>query len=204
MPTLVISTEAPAVPGPLQGRWTYADWEALPDDGYIYEVIDGALYTTTAPGTFHQWIVISLVQYLAIPAKAQGLGYAFTSPIGVLMPVCDPVQPDFVFVRQSNASIIYDRRIRGVPDLIIEILSPNSAIYDTQVKMQAYAHAGVPEYAIIDPRTHTLDYYRLQAPGQYESAQQHVSGSDEIRFDCLPGVTLRIADLFAGAPDPTP
>ncbi len=203
MPTLVISTEAPAVPGPPQGRWTYADWEALPDDGYIYEVIDGALYMTTAPGTFHQWIVISLVQYLAIPAKAQGLGYAFTSPIGVLMPGCDPVQPDFVFVRQSNASIIYDRRIRGVPDLIIEILSPNSAIYDTQVKMQAYAHASVPEYAIIDPRTHTLDYYRLQAPGQYESAQ-HFSGSDEIRFDCLPGVMLRIADLFAGAPDPTP
>ena len=33
MTTLVIPTEAPAVPGPPQGQWTYADWERLPDDG---------------------------------------------------------------------------------------------------------------------------------------------------------------------------
>ncbi len=52
MRTLVISTDAPTVPGPPQGHWTYADWEALPDDGNIYEIIDGVLYRTTAPGSF--------------------------------------------------------------------------------------------------------------------------------------------------------
>ena len=40
MTTLVIPTEAPAVPGPPQGQWTYADWEALPDDGNRYEILD--------------------------------------------------------------------------------------------------------------------------------------------------------------------
>jgi hypothetical protein len=57
MTALVLPTDAPAVPGPPQGQWTYADWEELPDDGNRYEIIDGVLYMTTAPSSFHQWIV---------------------------------------------------------------------------------------------------------------------------------------------------
>lgn len=200
MRTLVIATDAPTVPGPPQGHWSYADWEALPDDGNIYEIIDGVLYMTTAPSTFHQWITLSLVQYLAVPAKVQGLGYAFSAPVGLLIPGCDPVQPDFVFVRQANAAIIRDRRIRGVPDLILEILSPGNVVYDTQVKLVAYAMAGVPEYAIVDPRSRSLDHFRLHSPGRYDGPQTYAEGAS-LSFACLPGIALRIGDLFAGAPD---
>lgn len=203
MRTLVISTDAPTVPGPPQGHWTYADWEALPDDGNIYEIIDGVLYMTTAPSSFHQWIQQRLYRYLGIPVEDNRLGFVFTAPIGLLIPGCDPVQPDFVFVRQASAGIIRDRRIRGVPDLIIEILSPNSVVYDTQVKLGAYARAGVPEYAIIDPRARTLDHYRLHSPGRYDGPRSF-GETDVVSFDCLPAIRLRIADLFAGAPDPTP
>ena len=31
MTTLILATDAPAVPGPPQGRWSYADWQTLPD-----------------------------------------------------------------------------------------------------------------------------------------------------------------------------
>ena len=31
------------LPGPPQGRWTYADYAALPDDGQRYEIIEGVL-----------------------------------------------------------------------------------------------------------------------------------------------------------------
>ncbi|PDW01895.1 hypothetical protein CJ255_16835 [Candidatus Viridilinea mediisalina] len=202
MRTLVLPTDAPTVLGPPQGRWTYADWEGLPDNGQIYEVIQGVLYMTTAPSNFHQWIILSLVQHLALPAKLQGLGYAFTAPIGLLIPGCDPVQPDFVFVRQANAGIIRDRRIRGVPDLIIEILSPNNVIYDTQVKLRAYAHAGVPEYAIVDPMTRSLAYYRLESVGRYAGAETFDEQA-QLSFACLPELNLVVADLFAGAPDTT-
>lgn len=44
MTTLVIPTEAPAVPGPPQGQWRYADWAVLLADGNRYEIIDGALF----------------------------------------------------------------------------------------------------------------------------------------------------------------
>jgi Uma2 family endonuclease len=202
MTTLVISTDAPAVAGPPQGRWTYADWEQLPDDGNRYEIIDGALYMTTAPSSFHQWIVQELVEYIGIPAKNQGLAFTFPAPIGVIMPGCDPVQPDFVVVLASRASIIRERRIMGVPDVIVEILSPGSTAYDQQVKREAYARAGVPEYAIVDPATRTLSHYRLEAPGRY--ADPHVHGAAEVMsFDCLPAIHVPIGELFAGAPDTT-
>ncbi len=203
MTTLVIPTEeVHAVAGPPQGHWAYADWQTLPDDGKRYEVIDGVLYMTTAPSSFHQWIVQRLVRYVGLPMEDQGLGFGFTAPIGVLMPGCDPVQPDYVVVLQANASIIRGGRIRGVPDLIVEVLSPGSIAYDQGVKLEAYARAGVPEYAIIDPATRTLSHYRLAAEGQYE--QPRVYGEhDTMSFDCLPSIVVPVAQLFAGAPDTT-
>jgi Uma2 family endonuclease len=174
----------------------------LPDDGKRYEIIDGALYMTTAPSSFHQWIVQELVEHIGIPAKNQGLAFTFPAPIGVIMPGCDPVQPDFVVVLASRMSIIRDRRIRGVPDIVVEILSPGSTAFDQQVKLEAYARAGVPEYAIVDPATRTLRHYRLEAPGRY--ADPHVHGAAEVvSFDCLPTIRVPVGELFAGAPDTT-
>ena len=202
MTTLVISTDAPAVAGPPQGHWTYADWEQLPDDGKRYEIIDGALYMTTAPSSFHQWIVQELVEHIGIPAKNQGLAFTSPAPIGVIMPGCDPVQPDFVVVLASRASIIRDRRIMGVPDIIVEILSPGNTAYDQRVKLEAYARAGVPEYAIVDPATRTVRHYRLGAPGRYADPQIHGT-ADVMSFDCLPTIRVPVGELFAGAPDTT-
>jgi Uma2 family endonuclease len=182
--------------------WNYARWEQLPDDDNRYEVIDGVLYMTTAPSFFHQWIVLALAQYIGIPAKEQGLAFAAIAPIGVLMPGCDPVQPDFVVVRKDNAAIIRDGRIRGVPDLLVEVLSPGNAANDEEVKLRAYARAGVPEYAIVDPRDRTLRRYRIAAPGRY-GAPIVAHESETIAFDCLPSLHLSIAALFAGAPDTT-
>jgi Uma2 family endonuclease len=203
MTSLVISTDAPTVAGPPQGHWTYADWEALPDDGNRYEVIDGVLYMTTAPSNFHQWIIKRLERYIGIPAEDAGLAYAFPAPIGLIMPGCDPVQPDYVVILQSNAAIIADRRIRGVPNIIVEVQSPSNSAYDERVKLVAYAMAGVPEYAIVDPRARTLSHYRLDALGRYEYPRTFGEGQT-MTFDCLPTLPLAIADLFAGAPDTTP
>jgi len=202
MTALVLCTDAPAVPGPPQGQWTYADWEGLPGDGNRYEIVDGVLYMTTAPSSFHQWIIKQLVRYVAIPAEDQGLAFGFPAPVGVIMPGCDPVQPDFVVVLASRKSIFRERRIRGVPDPLVEILSPGNKAYDQEVKLDAYARAGVPEYAIVDPSARTLSHYRLEVAGRY--ASPHVYGKVEVAtFDCLPTISVPVGDLFVGAPDTT-
>src|SRR5688572_15792883 len=85
--------------------WNRARWERLPADGNRYEVIDGVLYMTTAPSSFHQWIVQQL--HLALHGQLQttGFGFVFISPIGLFMPGCDPVQPDVLVVRGSDRHV---------------------------------------------------------------------------------------------------
>lgn len=202
MTTLVIPTHAASVDGPAQGQWAYADWEKLPADGNRYEIIDGVLYITTAPSYFHQWIVRRLDRYVGVPAEEQGLAYAAVAPIGVLMPGCDPVQPDFVLVLAEHAAIIRDRRIMGVPDLTVEILSPGSRTYDESVKLNAYAQAGVPEYAVVDPEERVLHLYKLKQPGRFEQPITF-SRDDIVTFACVPTIPLEVARLFAGSPDTT-
>jgi len=203
MVTLVIPTDAAiSVKGPPQGQWTYADWEMLFDDGNRYEVIDGVLYMSTAPSYFHQWIIRRLDHYVGIPAEEQGLAFAATAPVGVLMPGCQPVQPDFVVVLAARKAIIHDRRIRGVPDLIVEVLSPGNSDFDKEVKLAAYASAGVPEYGIIGPAEKTLSLYTLEQPGTYSEPRVFNAG-DTVTFACLPTIPLEVGKLFADAPDTT-
>ena len=187
----------------LDATWDYARWETLPDDGNRYEVIDGVLYMTTAPSLFHEWITTRLVRRVGIPFEDTGAGYFFTAPIGVLMPGCAPAQPDFVLVRQSNAGIIREGRIRGAPDLIAEILSRTNPELDTDTKRRTYARGGVPEYWIVRPATRDVVVYWEPNPLLADYAQVRHIGPDEELVSPTLGLRVAVAGLFAGAPDTT-
>jgi Uma2 family endonuclease len=199
---LATRTDSPKVKGPPQGQWTYADWEAIQDDQNIYEIIDGVLYMSTSPSFFHQWIIKRMVTRFGDKIESLGLGYVAFAPIGLFMPGCDPVQPDFVIVLKANEHIIQDRHIRGVPDVIAEVLSPGNFDYDEDVKLPAYERAGVPEFLLIDPRKRLVKHYRLGEDGTYMKPRVFSTG-DSFTLDCLPTVPLIVSELFAGSPDTT-
>jgi Uma2 family endonuclease len=202
MVTLVIPTDATNVKGPQQGQWTRQDWEKLPDDGNRYEVIEGVLYMSTAPSYFHQWVIQNLYDHLGLPAKQQKLALPIFSPVGVFMPGCGPVQPDFALVLTARSAIIHDRRIWGVPDFIAEVLSPGSKDYDEGVKLATYAKAGVPEYAVTAPLERQLRLYQLVTAGQYP--EPFVYGVNyTVTLNCLPTIPVLVGSLFEGAPDTT-
>jgi Uma2 family endonuclease len=194
-------TSPPLVLRSLDATWDYARWEVLPDDGNRYEVIDGVLYMTTAPSNFHQWIVTRLLRFVGIPLEDQALAYTFTAPIGVLMPGCDPVQPDIVVVRRERAAMIADRRIRGAPDLIAEVLSPGNAEQDTLTKRGAFARAGVPEYWVVRPATRDVVVHSEPDAtlGDYVHVVR-VASDGELVSPTFP-LHLMVSVLFDGAPD---
>lgn len=187
----------------LDASWNYARWSQLPDDGNRYEVIDGVLYMTTAPSYFHQWIIRKIVFALAEQIDDVGIGFTTWSPIGLLMPGCEPVQPDIVVVRSEQRGIIYDRRINGVPALIVEVLSPSNAEKDTEIKRAAYARAGLPEYWIVRPTER--DVLLLGKPDQVSGLflqSTIIAPHEELRSATLP-FCAAIAGFFAGSPDET-
>lgn len=185
--------------------WCYDKWEQLPDDGNRYEVIDGVLFMSTAPGARHQRSVGRLFQHAGLPLEASEIALAYMAPIGLIMPGADPVQPDFLLIRSERMSIVAeDGRIRGVPDLIAEVLSPNNPELDTVTKRAAYARAGVPEYWIVRPASR--DVLVCSQPDESFSDFTNVqlfAADAELISPTLP-VRVAVADLFDPPVAPTP
>ncbi len=181
--------------------WTAADWEQLSDDGNRYEIIDGVLYMSTAPSMFHQWIIWQIGKVFDRQLVETEIAYFFLAPVGVFIPGCDPVQPDITVMRRDDAGILQDKRIRGIPALLVEVLSPSNAEVDLQTKLAAYARAGLPEYWVVRPATR--DVLVCSEPvtmaGRYQITT-HVAPDDELVSPTLP-VRTRVADFFAGAPN---
>jgi Uma2 family endonuclease len=184
-------------------NWNRERWELLPDDGNRYEVIDGVLYMTTAPSYFHQWIIRQIVRSLFQQIDNAGVGVTTWAPIGLFMPGCDPVQPDILVIRTADLGIVHDRRVFGIPALLVEVLSPTNPDTDLRIKRSAYARAGVPEYWIVRPENR--DALVCTQPdvkmGDYAQVQ-HVSADEELVSPTLP-FRAAVADFFADAPDTT-
>src|SRR5258706_5079451 len=183
--------------------WNRERWEQLPNDGNRYEVIDGVLYMTTAPSSFHQWIIRQVVRSLFRQIDEPGIGVTLWAPIGLFMPNCDPVQPDIVIIRTNDLDIMHDRRIYGIPALLIEVLSPTNADADLRIKRSAYARAQLPEYWIIRPASRDAPLCTQPDLTMDDYAQvQHVLPDAELVSPTLP-FRAAVADFFTDAPDPT-
>jgi Uma2 family endonuclease len=182
-------------------NWNRELWERLPDDGNRYEVIAGVLYMTTAPSNAHQWILRLIFLSLFQQLDSQGQGVTLWAPIGLFMPGCDPVQPDLLFIRADDRAMLQGQHIFGVPALLVEVLSPSNPRQDTEIKLAAYARAGVPEYWIARPVERDLVVHSVPdlATGQYRQVQ-HVPPDGELISPTLP-FRAPVASFFAGMPD---
>ncbi len=148
---------------PPQGQWTYEDYCRLPEDGWIYEIIEGELLMSPAPLTRHQRCKLRLVYAMYDFAQEHNVGEILDAPIDVMLPgLASPVQPDIVFVAKANARIVKEERIEGVPDLMVEVLSPWNWMIDRHKKFALYAKAGVREYWIVDPKARIIEIFVLK------------------------------------------
>lgn len=107
--------------------------------------------------------------------------------------------PDLVFVKNERTHLIKHTRMEGAPDLVMEIVSPESRNRDRREKFEKYQSDGVPEYWIIDPLTRTIDLYEL-VNGRYEEITP-VDGKYQSKV--LPGYYLRLEWLMSHQP-PSP
>jgi Uma2 family endonuclease len=95
-------------------------------------------------------------------AAKKNIGEVYVAPFDVYMDEhSNAVQPDIIFVSKENESIVKDH-IHGVPDLLIELLSPGNKSHDTVRKKNLYEKFGVKEYWIIDPETKESIGYALE------------------------------------------
>jgi Uma2 family endonuclease len=156
------------VPGPEQGSWTYDDYAALPDDGRRYEIVNGVLVMAPAPNRSHQDAVLRIAHYLLVHVEFAGLGKVMIAPFDVQLSPEDVFQPEVLVVLNAHLDRIQEKKFMGVPDLVVEVASPGTAIYDRLTKFEKYAEAGIPEYWLTNAKTRTIQVLVLER-GEYRS-----------------------------------
>ena len=155
---------------------TYSDYLLFPSDGMRHEIIHGRHYINPAPSPRHQTVSRRIQFQLYEQIECTGLGEIFNAPIDLLLSDTDVVQPDLVIVLREN-EIITPTMIQGIPELVVEILSPSNSSYDRELKKRLHEQHGVPEYWIVDHEQQSVDQNRLENQ-QYTTTIQ----TDEIKF----------------------
>lgn len=143
-----------------EGGLTYEDYAKLPGDGPRYELIDGKLtLLAPAPLTIHQMVSQNLQWWMMQRCRLDY--FILQAPIDLILTEKEVYQPDLVMIHRQRTDILTKRGIERPPDLIVEILSPSTALRDKREKRATYARFGIKEYWIVDPVHRIVEQFLL-------------------------------------------
>jgi Uma2 family endonuclease len=172
-------------------KYAYSDYLTWPDDER-WEIIDGDAYNMTpAPSIKHQNVVGTIFSLLKQSLKGQ-LCRPFVAPTDVVLSEYDVVQPDIIVVCDEKK--ITAANIQGAPDLVVEVLSPATALKDKREKKALYERSAVREYILIDPIELYVERFVLKGKQYGES---EIFGPQEmLPLHTLKGVNIALWEVF--------
>jgi len=173
--------------------FTYADYLNWPEDER-WEIIRGEAYDMTpAPSIKHQKIAGNLHILLSTHPKKKAECFVGIAPIDVVLSESDVVQPDVLVVCDEKK--ITEENIRGASDLVIEVLSPNTALKDKREKKVLYEKYGVKEYLIVDPGSEYIERFLMEEGGLYGKGE--IFGPEEVLpLASMEGVEIPLWEVF--------
>ena len=130
------------IPSQTKTRWTAAKYFlwSRPDDGNLYEVLNGELIMAAAPILRHQEVSGNIFELLKSFVRSKKLGKVYLTPVDVVLGD-EVVEPDIVFVSTDRKEIMSKERIVGAPDLVVEVLSLSTSARDLRYKWDLYARS---------------------------------------------------------------
>jgi Uma2 family endonuclease len=171
------------------GPYRAADYWILPE-GEPVQLLRGRFILSPSPNILHQ-LIAGRIYELFCSIADQTDGCAVIAPMDTVLSEDTIPQPDLIYIRSNNKAIVEDR-VRGVPDLVIEVLSRSTAKVDRLEKMDLYAQYGIAEYWIVDPESQVFEFLILK-DGSY---QEHAAQSDRYTSPQFPEVTLDLAGFW--------
>lgn len=172
--------------------WTYEEMLAeLPETNVPMELWDGEIIMSPTPTPSHQTIVAKFFRLLDDFVSEHKLGIVFLSPLDVVLSQHRVVQPDLFFVSKANNGIIQDR-IRGVPDLAVEVISQTWK-RDRVDKKALYEQFGIAEYWIVDSESRAIEVFAL-VKGVYQ-LNSKATETTTAKSRLLSGFKVSFSDL---------
>jgi Uma2 family endonuclease len=172
---------------------TVEDYRATPE-GSRYQLVEGDLVRELAPNLFHQDVAGRFYVLLSIYLANSRLGRAFIAPCDVYLSKHDVVQPDVFFVSNARLAILAADGVHGAPDLVIEVLSPATALLDKKSKRRIYQRAGVKEMWLVDPLL--LQIQRYDFARDPNRPVQLIEEDEIFSTVLLPELKISAAEIF--------
>ncbi len=180
---------------------TFEEFLAWCDEDTWAEWVDGEVVVLTPASVAHQRIKGFLYRLIAEFLSYRPLGVVLDAPFLVRLP--EPLrrarEPDVLYVSREKLSFLKETHFDGAPDLVIEVVSPESLARDRGEKYLEYEAAGVKEYWLVDPERRQAEFHRLGEDGRYRAALPDAHGV--YHAEVLPGFRLKVEWLW---PDPAP
>ena len=176
---------------------TMNDLLVIEKDFDLREIIDGEEYILNSPFRKHQRISQNLDYIIFSHIKKNNLGYLYTSPLDVILDDAKgkevTLQPDLIFISKENAGIEQDW-IRGIPNMLCEIVSKYSHYRDTIKKRKIYERYKIPEYWLVYPEYSTIEIYIIEQDG-YELYSM-ATDNGVVKSKVVEGLEFEIEDIF--------
>lgn len=170
----------------------FASWLAIAEH-IDTELIQGVMVDRMAARYPHEWIFMWLASILRSYTRHLGLGVVLGSRTAVKINDYDGRLPDLLFVRADNTQIIHNDAIYGIPDLVIEIVSPNDRPSDLIPLETDYRTLGVPEIVFLDPQKQRVRVVTKTETGYDE----RILTAGRLELASIPGFWIEVAWLFA-------
>ena len=181
---------------PLVKTYTLEEFWQLPDppDRSKLELIAGVLYMTPPPEYTHDNVVSRLNHILSLHLGAiADKGRLLLPRAAIWTSRRTYLEPDLFYV-SAELEARLDPKRRDTADLVVEVISPGSAIYDRNTKADTYGALGVRELWLIDESAETVEV-RRQTGGGFDEGRTFARG-ERVESSVFPALQLSVEQLF--------
>ncbi|MCM3584773.1 Uma2 family endonuclease [Mesobacillus maritimus] len=163
----------------------------------LLEYADGMVFMSPSPSTRHQQ-VSARMQAKLFNFLDGGNCQVFSAPYDIHL-YRDDLDETNIFIPDlsviCDAGGLEENRFVGVPELIVEILSPSNQSHDLITKMEAYMKYGVREYWIVNPMLNAIQLYALTAEQVYQQVDV-LKDKGTIKSTILKGLHVELEEIF--------
>jgi Uma2 family endonuclease len=194
-----INTSSPVktyTTSPLVKTYTLEEFWQLPEppDRSKLELIAGVLFMTPPPEYTHDDVVKKLVRILTRHLdEIDDKGSLYVPRAAIWSSERTYLEPD-LFYLSAELEKRLDPKRRDTADLVVEVISPGSAMYDRNTKADTYGALGVRELWLIDETAQTVEVRRQTGSG-FDEGRTFSSG-EQVESSVFPALSLSVEQLF--------
>lgn len=174
-------------------RMTAEQFFALPDDGFLYELVNGVVVMSPSPIPRHQAVLIEVIFQLRLFLQSHPSGLIL-SEVDVKFSDELVYRPELIYLRNERVPRMRERIVEA-PDVVVEVLSESSRRYDFETKKDDYERFGVGEDWLIDPHFQLTTFYRL-SQGKFLAARPN---EERFASEVIPGFVLDLTKVRQAA-----